>query len=53
MAVTVAEVPNDAPELSALLLGLWSDLDAIYGPNPGTEFRPEDLTQAAYFVARD
>ncbi len=51
MAVHVAVVPKTAPELRHLLMELWAHLDTIYGPNPGTEFSPEDLHEAAYFVA--
>ncbi len=50
-AVHVALAPKSAPELRHLLMELWAHLDTIYGPNPGTEFSPEDLTEAAYFVA--
>lgn len=49
--VHVAEAPKTAPELRDLLLQLWAELDTIYGPNPGTEFSPEDLNEAVYFVA--
>lgn len=45
----------DAPGLADLFLALWRELDEMYGPNPGTEFRPEQMDAAGteVFVVYD
>ncbi|MEQ8275472.1 MAG: GNAT family N-acetyltransferase [Deltaproteobacteria bacterium] len=52
--MNVREVDRDDGDVAALFLALWSELDQIYGPNPGTEFRPEAMpADAKLFVAYD
>ena len=43
------------PALAALFLELWRELDELYGPNPGTEFRPEamDVPGTEVFLVYD
>lgn len=41
--VEVTEVPWSDPRLAPLFLALWRELDVLYGPNPGTEYRPLDM----------
>ncbi len=50
--VRVVEVGRGDGALAALFLELWSELDALYGPNPGTEFLPAAMPDdASLFVA--
>ncbi len=52
--MNVRGVDRDDADVAALFLALWSELDVIYGPNPGTEFRPDAMpADARLFVAYD
>ena len=54
MSLQIERVPADATESQALMLELWTELDALYGNGTGTPSRLERMEApgAAFVIAR-